>query len=116
MTAQPNPNKQGDLIVLKAEQETVIRWDSGAGVVVIDSHHPAVWRRLERAAYQPVRTGALGGREVRRRYEVPRDLFRFRVVPVDRPRRPAPPTAFRAKSAGKTSGRRGSRSAAKGNG
>ena len=88
----------------KSEKETVIRWDSAARLVRIDSFHPHVWLRLDRAGYAPVRSSPLAGGEVFRRYEVPLDRFRFRAVPADRPRRRAPRTAFRSKSPDKKPG------------
>ncbi len=90
----------------KAERETVMRWDSQAKVVVIDSYHPAVWRRVERAGFTAVQQRTLKGREIGRYYRVPLANFRFRVRPLNAPRRPAPPGAFGRKSAEKTHGKR----------
>src|SRR5438132_944787 len=60
--------REGACDVRKAEKETVIRWDSEQKIATIDSYHPAVWRRLERAGYEPTLRRQLDGREVGRRY------------------------------------------------
>ena len=90
--------------MLKAERETIIRIDSGERVVWIDSFHPYVWRKLERAGYQPTRSRTQKGREIGRVYKLPLERFRFRAIPADRPRRAAPKSAFKPKSHDKPSG------------
>jgi hypothetical protein len=83
--------------VLKAERETVIRWDSEDRMVWIDSYHPHVWRKVERAGYIPARSRSHKGREIGRVYKVPLEQFRFRLIPSDRSRRAAPRSAFKPK-------------------
>jgi hypothetical protein len=88
--------------VRKSEKETVIRWDSASRVVTVDSDHPAVWRKVERAGYVAFLSWMRDGREVRKRYEVPLERFRIGFTPLDRPRRPAPRTAFGRNSSTKS--------------
>jgi hypothetical protein len=76
--------------VLKAEKETVFRWDSAEKIVHVYSCHPRVWRRVERKGYKPFRRHLIKGVEIARQYQVPLDCFRYGFRPVDRPRRPAP--------------------------
>jgi hypothetical protein len=83
--------------VLKAEKETVFRWDSEEQIVHIFTCHPRVWRRLERKDYTPVESHVRGDREVARSYRVPLSCFRYGFRAADQPRRPAPTGAFRSK-------------------
>jgi len=91
----------------KAEKETTLRWDSEQKVVSIFSCHPAIWRRVERAGFQPVRVHRQHGREIARAYKIPLALFRFRVRRLDQPPRKAPSGAFRKKTDVKTRGKGG---------
>ncbi len=84
--------------MLKAERETIIRWDSDEQMVHICSYHPAVWRRLDRKGYQPARNRTIKGREVGRDYLVPLRYFRFSFRALDAPRRPAPVWLWKQKT------------------
>lgn len=84
----------------KSEAETVIRWDSEEQIVWIDSCHPSVWRRVEKAGFAPVRVRIHKEREVGRRYKVPLTLFRFRV------RQPSDPAKRRVWTANLSKNRR----------
>jgi hypothetical protein len=77
--------------VLKAEKETISRWDSEEKIVHVYSCHPRVWRRAEQKGYKPVRSHCIQGHEIARQYRVPVACFRYGFRAVDRPRRPAPP-------------------------
>ena len=88
--------------MLKAEKESVIRWDSEEQIVHIYACHSRVWRRLERKGYKPVMSHVRAGREIARSYRVPLPCFRYGFRAADQPRRPAPKGAFRAKNQGKT--------------
>lgn len=76
--------------MLKAEKETVFRWDSEEKVVHVYSCHPRVWRRVERKGYKPTKSHVIQGREIARQYRVPLSRFRFGFRPLDVPPRPAP--------------------------
>jgi len=88
--------------VLKAEKESVFRWDSEEKIVHVYSCHPRVWRRLERKGYKPVKSHVRADREIARSYRVPLSFFRYGFRAADQPRRPAPTGAFKAKQHDKT--------------
>ncbi len=87
----------------KAEKETIFRWDSEEKIVHVFTCHRPVRRKAERAGYKPLHVNTRNGREVTWEYRVPLSCFGYRFRPVDRPRRPAPKTAFRSKKRGKVS-------------
>jgi hypothetical protein len=89
----------------KSEKETVMHWDSEEKIVWIDSCHPPVWRRVERAGFTPLRMRTQNGHEVARQYRVPLQFFRFRVRRLDQPRRKPSPGAFGRKIDAKTRGK-----------
>jgi hypothetical protein len=91
--------------VLKAEKESIFRWDSDEKIVHIYSCHPRVWRYLERKGYKPVRSYVRAAREISRSYHVPLPCFRYAVRAADQPRRPAPTGAFKPKKHGKPTGK-----------
>jgi hypothetical protein len=88
--------------VLKAEKETILRWDSAEKVVHVYSCHQRVWRRAERKGYQPVRQHIIKGREVARQYRIPLTHFGYRFRAINQPPRPAPKGAFKPQKRAKT--------------
>jgi hypothetical protein len=89
----------------KEEKETIIRWDSADKIVWIDSCHQAVWRKVERAGFTPVRRRLQNGREVGRQYRVPLRFLRLGIRRLDQPPRKPSPGAFGRKIDGKTRGK-----------
>jgi hypothetical protein len=91
--------------MFKGEKETVFRWDSLEKVVHVYSCHPAVWRRVEKQGFTPVKRSVMKGVEIARHYRVPLDSFRYRFRDPNRPRRPAPPSFVKAKIRQKKGGK-----------
>ena len=91
--------------MLKAEKETIFRWDSAERVLSIYSCHPSVWRRVEKQGFTPVKRSVLKGVEIARQYRIPLDSFRYRFRDPNRPRRPSPTWLLKAKIRQKKSGK-----------
>ncbi len=89
----------------KHEKETILRWNSAEKIVHVYSCHPAVWRRLEKQGFTPVKRSVLKGVEIARQYRVPLDCFRYGFKDPNRPRRPAPAWLVKAKIRQKKSGK-----------
>ena len=63
--------------LMRAEQETVIRWDEAGQEVRIWSASPKTWRRLARLGVAPYRETMTGGAPSGRFYRVPAEQFRW---------------------------------------
>jgi hypothetical protein len=79
--------------LIKAERETVIRWDEEERVVHVWSASPAVWRKLARLGIGVVRETKRGTEVSGRFYRVPLAQFRWGL------KHARPGQAFRQKAA-----------------
>jgi hypothetical protein len=76
--------------MLRAEKETIVRWDGEEKLVHVYSCHPRVWRRAEARGYKPVKVHLMNGREIARQYRVPLAAFRYGFRALDAPLPPRP--------------------------
>jgi hypothetical protein len=78
---------------MKAERETILRWDEEDRVVSLYSASPAVWRKAARLGLKPVKETTLEGESSGKFYRFPLAEFSWRVR---KPRPANPPSAAQA--------------------
>jgi len=65
--------------LMRAEQETTIRWDEEEQIVHIWSASPKTWRKMARLGVPHTRETTQGGKPNGRFYQVPESQFRWRL-------------------------------------
>ncbi len=85
--------------LMKAERETVLRWDEEDRVVSLYSASPAVWRKAARLGLKPVKETALEGEPSGKFYRFPLAELSWRHLGSKMSRTPAQIAASAAAAA-----------------